>query len=159
MRQSHGFRYDNATGAIAMDAEVLFRYNSAVLRPEAGTLLARFAHEVLPSVLSQPHVVAALDEIVVEGHTDTVGSFLFNVELSQRRARAVTERLVAEAPTDYDRRTLQALLVATGRSESKPVKVNGTVSDSLSRRIEIRFRFTDGDIVRELLQRLAGDGR
>jgi outer membrane protein OmpA-like peptidoglycan-associated protein len=55
----------------------------------------------------------------VEGHTDSQGDDLYNLELSQRRAQAVVDYLVAKGVP-------RAQLQAQGFGETKPIADNRT---------------------------------
>lgn len=57
--------------------------------------------------------------VVVEGHTDAVGSDEYNRELSAKRAEAV-KRYLVEKGIDG------SLVTAVGKGETEPVADNGT---------------------------------
>lgn len=86
-------------------SEVLFDFDSAVLKPGGQAELARVAR-----VLNRyPQTL-----IRVEGHTDATGSETYNQQLSQRRADAVKTALVSEG--------VRAERIETiGFGESRPV--------------------------------------
>jgi outer membrane protein OmpA-like peptidoglycan-associated protein len=68
----------------------------------------------------------------VEGHTDSDGGAPYNLGLSQRRAQAVVDDLVAR------HKIARARLVAKGYGLSKPVASNATASGkALNRRVEL----------------------
>ena len=62
--------------------QVLFDFNKAVLKPAAISQLA----PVLQALKEQPSL-----QVLVVGHTDSVGSDAYNMGLSQRRAQAVAD--------------------------------------------------------------------
>ncbi len=111
--------------------DVLFDFDSDVIRPSAALELAKVAH-----VLRHRSV----GEIVLEGHTDSVGSLQYNQTLSQARAAAV--RLWLHEKEGIPLR----LLVARGWGEEKPAAYN-TMPDgsdnpagrAKNRRVEISF--------------------
>jgi outer membrane protein OmpA-like peptidoglycan-associated protein len=73
-------------------------------------------------------------EVVVIGHTDSVGSETYNLQLSIRRAEAVVEYL-------RTRGIALSRLVADGRGEAEPIAENGNESGrARNRRIEIVVR-------------------
>ena len=101
---------------------VLFRLGSADLQPAAKISIARLAGFLI-----------ALPErsAVVEGHTDNTGSIGFNRELSQLRAIAVREFMVASG-VERER------IVADGYAERYPVAGNDTEEGrKKNRRVEI----------------------
>lgn len=71
-------------------------------------------------------------ELVVEGHTDSVGTDAYNQKLSQRRANAVKDYLVNKGGIS------PARLAAAGYGESKPVTSNATAEGrAKNRRVEL----------------------
>lgn len=69
--------------------------------------------------------------VVIEGHTDSVGSEESNLALSQRRADAVKSWLVNQG-------VAAERLVATGKGESSPVAGNASASSrQQNRRVEV----------------------
>lgn len=66
--------------------EVFFDFDSSMLRPGADALLAEIAAFAKQSCDAK---------IIVDGHTDPVGTAAYNAGLSARRAEAVREQLVA----------------------------------------------------------------
>lgn len=71
---------------------------------------------------------------IIEGHTDSVGSDMMNMQLSQRRANAVRDYIVKNFKVDRKR------LVAKGHGETKPIADNATVEGrAQNRRIEAVF--------------------
>jgi outer membrane protein OmpA-like peptidoglycan-associated protein len=70
--------------------------------------------------------------LTIEGHTDNVGGAVANQELSQRRAAAVREYLIATHGIDGDR------LVAKGVGQTKPAAPNTTAEGrQQNRRVEL----------------------
>ena len=72
------------------------------------------------------------DKIEIAGHTDSMGSEEYNKNLSQRRAQAVADYLVANGAN-------AANLKVKGYGESNPVADNSTESGrAVNRRVELR---------------------
>ena len=77
-------------------------------------------------------------KIVVEGHTDSVGTDEYNDALSQRRADAVAHALIARGVSADDVR-------AIGRGKNYPVATNDTAAGrQQNRRVEIVFSDQNG---------------
>jgi outer membrane protein OmpA-like peptidoglycan-associated protein len=72
---------------IAMSMEILFGYNSAELSDMAKDQLKPVGEAFVSNKLQN------LD-FVVEGHTDAIGSYAYNINLSEKRAAAVKQFLV-----------------------------------------------------------------
>lgn len=71
-------------------------------------------------------------QVTIEGHTDSYGSDAFNLELSQRRAEAVRQYLLANMPLD------PASIASVGYGESKPIANNETAEGrTRNRRIDV----------------------
>jgi chemotaxis protein MotB len=144
---------DSATGTLTMNSELLFDYGSARLRPQADSLVRRISVSLVPELLRQPTVDSLLEEIAVEGHTDTVGSYMFNLKLSQGRAYSVMAAMLDAQRDARLAARLRQLIVASGKSEAHPVyAVDGTIDAARSRRIEIHFRFRNDAILKQLIR-------
>lgn len=72
--------------AITLGADVLFDFDKAELKSEAEAALAKVAE------IAGRYPAGA---VLVEGHTDGIGSEEYNLDLSRRRAEAVKAWLVA----------------------------------------------------------------
>ena len=112
--------------AVRLGAEILFATAEYTLRPEADAALERVGallkeHPGLP--------------ILIQGHTDNVGRPAANQLLSERRARAVMEWLVARAGIPKD------AITTKGLGESTPAASNATPAGrQQNRRVEIRLQ-------------------
>lgn len=102
---------------------VLFDFDKYNLRPEADEILA----PLLATLQADPSL-----NVDIEGHTDWVGSDAYNFRLSQRRAQAVVNWLVAHG-ISRDR------MRAVGKGEREPIATNETSAGrQLNRRTEVR---------------------
>lgn len=95
---------------VHFDSSVLFDVDSATVKPEG-----RGALEQVGSVLNDFPKTA----VVVQGHTDSTGSEQHNLALSQSRAEAARNYLVARGVT-------ARRMTALGYGESYPVASNST---------------------------------
>ncbi|MCR5773885.1 MAG: OmpA family protein [Lachnospiraceae bacterium] len=149
---------DEMTGGITFDASILFDYNKATLKPSGKKFLADFLPRYADILLS-PKYKNNISEILVEGHTDTEGDYIFNLELSQKRALAVAEYCLSDDSnilSDSQLKDMRSLISATGRSYSKPVyDQNGEVDMEASRRVEFLFQLKDEEMVREMIDILS----
>lgn len=144
---------DSTTGVIRFGDDILFDEGSAVLRADGRVQLAAFADNYFSVLFGNPDYVEQLEEVVVEGHTNDNGSYMYNLKLSQDRAYAVMAYLLASAEgrADY----LKTYVTANGRSFSRVITTaDGRVDKERSRRIEIRFRLKDEAIIRQIMERL-----
>jgi len=108
--------------AIVAADPILFQPSSAVLDESAGAILDRLAERLASSV----GLV-----VTVEGHTDSDGAPQANLTLSQQRAAAVRDELVARGID-------AATLLAEGFGSTRPVLVDGVEDKDASRRVEFR---------------------
>lgn len=110
--------------AVTFRGDVTFDTDSTEIRPGLYSEITRVA-----SILKQyPDTF-----VRVEGHTDSVGSDTYNMDLSIRRANAVRTLLVREGVSG-DR------MQAVGYGESTPVATNSTAAGrQMNRRVEIKI--------------------
>jgi outer membrane protein OmpA-like peptidoglycan-associated protein len=100
-----------------------FDVDSAVIQPRSEPVIA----EIAGLLKSSPGL-----RFQVEGHTDSDGGAAYNLGLSQRRAQAVVDDLVAHHGIARSR------LVAKGFGLTKPVASNDTAAGkALNRRVEL----------------------
>ncbi|MDO4344018.1 MAG: OmpA family protein [Eubacteriales bacterium] len=144
---------DETTGSMVMDSSVLFDYNETDLTGEGQTVLS----SVLPiycSVLMQEEYFPYLAEIIIDGYTDSSGGYEYNLELSQRRSLAVAEYLLNLSQNFLDTENQEKLkerLTVNGHSSSNLVlDENGNENAEASRRVEVKFRLKDEEMIEEL---------
>lgn len=139
---------DPNSGAIRLPSSVLFAVNSYELKPEAKKQLKETLEPYLDVLLSDGAIRENIDHIVIEGHTDSDGSYMHNLELSQKRAYAVMAFIYS-----WDEKrtaTLQKYLSATGRSYADRLFKNGVEDKEASRRIEIKFNLSNKKAIEEI---------
>ncbi len=146
---------DEKTGAITMDSNILFEYNKSTLKTGGKDFLGEFMPRYLKILLS-PKYRKYISEIVIEGHTDTDGDYLSNLELSQERAYSVADyctRRNSDFLTDREKEELEKVLSTVGKSFSEPItRSDGSIDMSASRRVEILFRLRDEEMIREMME-------
>lgn len=145
---------DSETGSITFDEGVLFDYNQHKLKAEGEVFLKEFMPRYFHVLLGSDYK-EYIGEVMIEGHTDTQGSYINNLELSQKRAFAVAAFCLADEsnilPT-MDIHELRELVTANGRSFSNPIyNEDGTVNMEASRRVEVKFRLKNEDMIGEML--------
>ncbi len=149
-------RVDEKTGDLLLPSELLFEFGSVQLSDRGRTFLAEFMPRYLHVVFAEKFK-EQLAEVVVEGHADTVGTYLTNLEFSHSRAYSVLRYLMT---VQYDEPTMEGrlreLASANGRSESEPIyDSEGLVECAASRRVEFRFRLRDEKTI-ERIQEIVG---
>ncbi|MEA4928643.1 MAG: OmpA family protein [Candidatus Limiplasma sp.] len=142
---------DKNTGDIMLESSVFFDVGKFDIKETGQKLLNQFVPLYL-SVLLSDQYVDYLGEIVIEGHTDTQGTYLSNLELSQQRALTVaTYCLQMQGLSQAQQDKLRQVLTAKGRSYSDPVyNSDGSVNMDASRRVEFKFRLKDSEMIDEM---------
>lgn len=148
---------DPTTGAITLDASVLFARSESELTPAGRRMIDKFLPIYLDVLLSDEYR-DNISEIIIEGHTDSVGSYMSNLELSQNRALAVARYVLSDEysaiPEDM-KEYLRGIVTANGRSESNLVyDENGNEDAAASRRVEFKFRLQDEQMIADIAQLL-----
>jgi outer membrane protein OmpA-like peptidoglycan-associated protein len=111
-------------GMVLTLGDVLFDTGLATLKPGAYTTIDRLA-----TVLKQ----SPDRKVMIEGHTDSVGSDDYNQGLSQRRAAAVQTALLERGVTSNQ-------ITAVGKGETFPVAGNDNAAGrQQNRRVEMVF--------------------
>ena len=155
-----GVSVDAQTGAIKFDSSVLFDYDASELSEDGEAFLREFLPQYF-SVLLSDEFKEYVSEIMIEGHTDTSGDYLYNLDLSQRRALAVATFCLAEEEEVLSGRELEqlrAIVTANGRSYSNPIYgPDGEVDMDASRRVEFKFRLREEEMVDQMMQILSGE--
>ena len=146
-------KIDPQTGALVLDSNVMFDYDDTTLSEEGQEVLL----QVLPiycHVLLSDKYADNVAEIIIDGYTDTDGSYEYNLDLSQRRSLAVAQFLLeteGEFLSEDESRTLRDILTVNGHSMSNPVlDSQGNIDMDASRRVEVKFRLKDEEMIEEL---------
>jgi len=139
---------DRKNGTLRLSSNILFDKGSATLKSGAKEELKYLFINYIKTLISDSDIRKYLDLIVIEGHTDSDGSFMYNLELSQRRAYAVMQYLLS---LDYVKEhNIKDKLVASGRSYLDPILIDGVENKDASRRIEIKFRLKNQEAMEEI---------
>ncbi|HEY9129387.1 MAG TPA: OmpA family protein [Sulfurovum sp.] len=139
---------DKKTGSLRLASNILFGSGEAILKPEAEVELKKAFEEYIGTLITNEKIKPHLDKIIVEGHTDSVGSYIYNLNLSQKRALAVMEYLLT---LDFTKEhNIQPLMIASGRAYLDAIMVDGVEDKNASRRIEIKFRLKNEDAMNEI---------
>ncbi|GIT99900.1 membrane protein [Sulfurovum sp. TSL6] len=139
---------DKKTGSLRLASNILFGSGEATLKPEAKVELKKAFEEYIGTLITNPSIKPHLDKIIIEGHTDSVGSYIYNLNLSQKRALAVMEYLLTLNFTK--KHNIQPLMIASGRAYQDAIIVDGVEDKEASRRIEIKFRLKNEDAMHEI---------
>lgn len=133
-------------GALTLSSSVLFDKGSWALKDEVKTELKTSLQSYFNALLNSDEIRENLDQIIIEGHTDSDGDYLYNLALSQNRAFAVMDFINS---WNKDER-LKNYLIASGKSFMKPVLRDGVEDKDASRRIEIKFTLSNKDAIEQI---------
>ena len=124
---------------VTFESGLLFDFDSDVVRSEARANLKNLA----VSLDKYPG-----SELLIVGHTDSVGTDSYNLRLSERRAEAAAAFLAAQGVN-------RSRIAARGLGESEPVAANATEPGrSQNRRVEVAIYA--GEALRADAKRQAG---
>ncbi|HHX27609.1 MAG TPA: OmpA family protein [Firmicutes bacterium] len=141
---------DPQTGAIRFKGGVFFELDSTEISNTGRLYLEEFIPKYMAIILS-PSFRPYVAQIIVEGHTDQSGSYLYNLDLSQRRAFAVVREILdPDFPEFPEKQLLQTEITANGRSYSQPLQENGRIDWDRSRRVEFQFRLKDDELIQQV---------
>ena len=148
-------KIDPQTGALTLDSNVMFSLNEAELTEQGRYTL----EQVLPiycKVLLSDKYADSLAEIMVDGYTDSLGDYGTNLLLSQNRAAAVGLFMVGDIRYQYlteeEGEKLEEYLSVNGHSYSNLIYRDGEEDADASRRVEVKFRLKDEEMIAELDQ-------
>ena len=144
---------DQKSGSIRFSSNILFNTSQFKLKKssqkELSDLLKTYIHTLLLDDTIRPHI----NHITIEGHTDSDGTYINNLELSQKRALEVMKFLYS---LDFkDKKLLERYISASGRSSSNIIYENGKENKEASRRIEIKFHIKNEQAIKEIENYLA----
>jgi len=139
---------DKKTGSLKLASNILFAVGESTLKDEAKVELKKAFEEYIGTLVTDKNIKSHLDKIIIEGHTDSDGGYIYNLKLSQDRALAVMEYLLT---LDFSKKyNIKPLMTASGRAYLDPITKNGIEDKEASRRIEIKFRLKNEDAMQEI---------
>jgi outer membrane protein OmpA-like peptidoglycan-associated protein len=148
-----------------MPDSLLFGLNSATVRPGGQQYLSDVT-PTLAGILCAPKMADHIDNVVVEGHTDTTFAGFqetpdvgraYNLRLSQARSMEVvkTGLFAISASPLQERNCFRAMLSASGRGQEEPLSdVPG--DHPRQRRVVFKIRVT-ADVAKQLTRQIPRD--
>lgn len=108
--------------AVTFESGLLFDFNSTVIKPTAAQNLTNLAN----SLKDYPNT-----DVIIVGHTDSVGTYEVNQRISEQRARSAADYLIS-------RGVPASRIRASGLGETEPIASNDTdAGRTQNRRVEI----------------------
>ncbi|MEN8718495.1 MAG: OmpA family protein [Sulfurovum sp.] len=139
---------DSKSGAIKFSSNILFAQGQYKIKDAFKKDLKLILQKYMSALFANPEIKKHIDSIIIEGHTNSDGTYLSNLELSQQRALEVMKFLYSS--NIVDKGLLTKYVTASGRSFSDLVLVNGVENKNASRRIEIKFRLKNEAAIKEI---------
>lgn len=133
------------------EPSTLFDYNKADLKPKFVAILNDFFPRYI-ALINQPKYKKNIEEIRIEGHTDSSGGYFSNMKLSQDRTRSVLQYCLNLLPANEQEWAMERI-TANGLSSSHLIKINGKENAKLSRRVEFRIRTNAEERLEEIARR------
>lgn len=146
---------DKMTGDLKISDVELFELNSYVLSEHGKKLLDKIAPIYIESIFADKELAEQIQFIIIQGHTDSQTfaglktkdeQFLKNMELSLKRAHAVTEYMFSTNYKPEYSEQFRKIVVVEGKSYNEPILVNGIEDYDKSRRVELKLKVKSWDV-------------
>lgn len=137
---------DPQQGTITIKDDILFDFNQTVLKDEGKEFLQRFIPS-FASVLFLPNFRKEISRILIEGHTDRVGTSQVNLMMSLRRSFSVASYLISdECPyrTTADRQAMLQSILPSGRGK---LDAEIRFTREKDRRVIFRIQFKETELI------------
>ena len=147
-RLGKSINIDEKSGAIKFSSNILFDQNAYKLKNSSKKELDGVLKKYISTLLEDKEIRKYIHGITIEGHTNSDGSYLSNLQLSQQRALEVMQFLYESSSIDKD--LLNKYVSSSGKSSSDLIYKDGVEDKDNSRRIEIKFIIKNEEAVKEL---------
>ena len=146
---------DKMTGDLKISDVELFELNSYVLSDNGKKLLDKIAPIYIESIFADKELAEQIEYIIIQGHTDSQTfaglntkeeQFLKNMELSLKRAHAVTEYMFSTNYNPEYSEQFRKIVVVEGKSYNEPILINGVEDYDKSRRVELKLKVKNWDV-------------
>ncbi|MDD2290879.1 MAG: OmpA family protein [Aliarcobacter sp.] len=139
---------DEKSGAIKFSSNILFDQNAYKLKDSSKKELDVVLKKYISTLLEDKEIRKYIHGITIEGHTNSDGTYLSNLQLSQQRALEVMQFLYESNSINKD--LLNKYVSSSGKSSSDLIYKDGVEDKDASRRIEIKFIIKNEEAVKEL---------
>lgn len=134
---------DKKTGRLILSSDTNFEFGEAILsdkgRQDLNIVMPIYAQAIFGELNETE--LDSIERIIVEGHTDKVGSYSKNMTLSTERANAIVS-YVDSLPEFAYKQAFMHKLTAVGRGENDATGDENTPNAS-DRKVMIRIEFKD----------------
>ena len=149
----NSIQIDEKSGAIKFSSNILFDQASSTLKEDSKKELKNTLKKYLSTLLEDKEMRKNIESITIEGHTNSDGTYISNLALSQQRAAAVMQFLYDS--NIIDKALISKYINSSGRSDSDLILLPNKEEDKdASRRIEIKFNLKNEEAMREIMNYL-----
>lgn len=137
---------DPQQGTITIKDDILFDFNQTKLKEEGKDFLQKFIPS-FASVLFLPNFKKEISRILIEGHTDRLGTDRVNLMMSLRRSFSVTSYVISEDcnyRSEADRESMLQSILPSGRGKLDAEKRFTREKD---RRVIFRIQFRETELL------------
>ena len=136
---------DPKTGVIRIKESILFDFGKSDLKPIGIEFLNKFIPKYTKILLQKKEIREQIGQIIIEGHTDNIGSYTSNLLLSLERANSVASIIFTDKFKSFKyKEEFKDRLSVNGRSFINPISDNSTKENrKKNRRVEFKFSFVD----------------
>ncbi len=140
---------DPKTGVIRIKETILFESKEYQLTEKGKEFLNKFIPRYAEILFAKKEILEQIGQVIIEGHTDDRGEYLYNMDLSLKRAYSVASHVYSDEFIDFAYKDiLRKRLSVDGRSFVNPISANDTKEGrSRNRRVEFKFSFKDWTIL------------
>lgn len=147
----HAFESDTLitpqNGSLDLAGYNLFDVGTSKINTHSKEPLKTVFEKYIITLMSEKTISEYIKLIVIEGYTDSSGSYMQNKELSQKRAQSVLNYLATlDIMNKYN---LKLLMRAEGHADKEIIIIDETEDKKLSRRIKIRFKIDKNKILND----------
>ena len=136
----------------------MYEFGSYNISESGEEFLEQFVPKYFGIIL-QDRFKDEISNIIIEGHTDNEGTYLYNLSLSQNRAFSVVETIYAEEFPNFKEKDLsKEFITSNGRSFTVPLtNEQGEYDPEKSRRVEFLFRLKEDERIQEIQKLVSED--
>lgn len=131
---------------IIIKTSKFFEKGKSDLKSDKKQILKETLNRYFEIIFSNQQIIQNIERIEISGYTDSGGSYIKNLELTQNRANEMLKFINSFINDD----NIQKFLVAYGRSYNNPIIKNGNEDKEASRRVEIEIKFSQDSAIKQL---------
>lgn len=149
-------KVDRMTGDLEIPSSALFEVNSYILKPEGRAFLDKLTPIYVNTIFSNKKLSDSIESIIIQGHTDSQAfagltnindQFVYNMDLSTKRANSVAARMLEGTYKPEYNEGFRKMITVEGRSFNDLILDDQGKEDMVkSRRVEIKLKVKDWSV-------------